>query len=187
MPYSYVVLDAMGVLYRDGDDVTNLLVPYLRSKGCDRPVGVIEAVYRECSLGIISTGELWKRLGVTASDDEYCRMHLLAPGTIPALTKLREAGIGLACLTNDTAEWSLILRKRFGLDSHISRWFVSAVRGLRKPDPRLYRLVVDELGVAPAQILYVDDRRANIVAARQLGMDAVCFETMPELVTTALS
>lgn len=55
--------------------------------------------------------------------------------------------------------------------------------------------MLDELGVVPSQILYVDDRPANLVPARQLGMDAVCFassgvpgvQTMPELVATALS
>ena len=44
--------------------------------------------------------------------------------------------------------------------------------GLRKPSVRSYLAVADEIGIAPAQILFVDDNRDNVVGARAAGMDA---------------
>ncbi len=45
--------------------------------------------------------------------------------------------------------------------------------GLLKPDPAIYRLALDRLGVAPAQALFVDDLAANVAAAHALGLSGV--------------
>ena len=47
--------------------------------------------------------------------------------------------------------------------------------GLRKPDPAIFRLVCDRLGVAPEGCLFIDDVDANCAAAAELGMAAVRF------------
>lgn len=174
-----VVLDAMGVLYRDGDEVTRLLVPYLRDKGCAETPDAIRATYHSCSRGEFGTHSLWARLGMSgvASDVEYCGTHRLTPGVVPALERLGETGIRLACLTNDTAEWSRILRRRFRLDRYIDHWCVSAEVGVRKPDPRVYRALLDTLGVAPADTLFVDDRGPNLLPAREIGMHTILFSS----------
>ena len=146
-PPAVVVLDAMGVLYRDGNVVSRLLVPYLREKGCLEDHDAVRAAYHTCTRGEIDTDGLWAKLGVSgaASDVEYCGAHRLTPGVPDALERLAAAGVRLACLTNDTAEWSAILRRRFGLDRHIEDWYVSAELGVRKPDPRAYDLLLDGL------------------------------------------
>jgi putative hydrolase of the HAD superfamily len=45
--------------------------------------------------------------------------------------------------------------------------------GLAKPDPAAYELVTGRLGVEPAEVLFLDDVEANVVAARALGWHAV--------------
>ena len=45
--------------------------------------------------------------------------------------------------------------------------------GLRKPDPAIYRMACERLGVDPADSVFVDDMEANIVAASALGMTVV--------------
>lgn len=174
---SVVALDAMGVLYRDGDVVTGLLVPYLRGKGCRRSPEVIRGCYHECTRGEIGTAELWAKLGVAevASDHEYCRAHRLTPGVVPMLTALAGAGVTIACLSNDAAEWSLILRHRFDLGRYVTRWYVSAEIGARKPDPRAYAALLDGLAVDPSEVVFVDDRGPNLVGARAAGMPTVLF------------
>jgi putative hydrolase of the HAD superfamily len=47
--------------------------------------------------------------------------------------------------------------------------------GLRKPDPAIYRLVCERLGVGPEGCLFIDDVEANCAAAAELGMAAVRF------------
>jgi len=47
--------------------------------------------------------------------------------------------------------------------------------GLLKPDPAIYTIACDRLGVEPRDVLFVDDLRANCDGARAAGMDAIQF------------
>ncbi len=47
--------------------------------------------------------------------------------------------------------------------------------GVRKPDAAIYRAALDAAGVAPAEAAFIDDRPANVAAARALGIDAVVY------------
>ena len=182
-----IVLDAMGVLYAHGDDVGELLIPYLRGKGCKLSDRDIEHLYRECSLGRLTTDEFWiEACGPGAYDEDYCRSHRLTDGVIPLLAELKAAGYRLGCLTNDVGEWSTLLRERFGLTEYVPHWVVSADYGIRKPRPEAYDLICSLLATEPGRVLFVDDRAANVEAARKLGMYALHFgqpglSTMDEL------
>ena len=46
----------------------------------------------------------------------------------------------------------------------------SSVEGIRKPDPRIYRLACDRLGVAPDNAVFLDDLGINLKPARAMGM-----------------
>ncbi|MEU6783240.1 HAD-IA family hydrolase [Nonomuraea angiospora] len=172
-----IVFDAMGVLYRYGDVQGRVLIPYLRAQGCAAPEEDIRAAYRSVTLGRTTTDEFWPALGLTARDEHYCREHELTTGTREALDELAGDGFGLACLSNDAAAWSAILRRRFGLDRRIRRWFISSDLGARKPDPAPYEAVLGELGVPAGQVVFVDDRPVNLVPARSLGMRTVLFRS----------
>jgi putative hydrolase of the HAD superfamily len=53
-----------------------------------------------------------------------------------------------------------------GLFDHIIE---SAKIGLRKPDPRIYRMMTDALGVDPKHCVYLDDLGVNLKPAREMG------------------
>jgi putative hydrolase of the HAD superfamily len=78
----WIVLDAMGVLYRHGDDVTDLLIPYARQRGSAATPRRIRELYRQARLGTMSSAQLWERLGIaaSASDEDYCRRYELTEG-----------------------------------------------------------------------------------------------------------
>jgi epoxide hydrolase-like predicted phosphatase len=48
--------------------------------------------------------------------------------------------------------------------------------GLSKPDPRVYELTCERLGVPPDEVVYVDDVEAAVTGARRVGMHAIRFE-----------
>lgn len=54
---------------------------------------------------------------------------------------------------------------------------LSAEVGLAKPDPAIYRLALSRLGVEAQQAVFVDDFEVNVIAARQVGMQAVHFRS----------
>jgi putative hydrolase of the HAD superfamily len=49
----------------------------------------------------------------------------------------------------------------------------SAKAGVRKPDPRIYQMMCEALGVAPADCVYLDDLGINCKPAAMLGMHAI--------------
>jgi epoxide hydrolase-like predicted phosphatase len=54
--------------------------------------------------------------------------------------------------------------------------------GLFKPDPAIFRLMLDRLGVAPHEAIFVDDRPEHVEAARSLGILGIQFTSAAVLV-----
>ena len=48
---------------------------------------------------------------------------------------------------------------------------------MRKPDPRIYQMMLDELKVDPKQCVYLDDLGINLKPARELGMTTIKVES----------
>jgi len=96
------------------------------------------------------------------------------PPMLEALRRLRAAGFALAALTNN---WAMEggERSNAGADlrPHFDVFVESAVEGLRKPDPRIYRLALQKLGVEPEHAVFLDDIGRNLKTARSLGMTTI--------------
>jgi putative hydrolase of the HAD superfamily len=171
-----LVLDAMGVIYPVGDDVRGLLYPFILEKRGVFDFAVIENYYKLASLGKISAQEFWKDVGLYPQlEDEYLQRFELTPGLLDFLKKAESRGLEIWCLSNDLAEWSKKLRNRFGLEQYFRGVIISGDVGLRKPDPMIFRLLLERSGVPAKQLLFVDDNPKNIVAAAALGIDSVLF------------
>lgn len=54
--------------------------------------------------------------------------------------------------------------------------------GLAKPDPRIYRVILDKLALAPAETVFVDDFSENVTAAGALGIHAVHFKNREQTI-----
>ncbi|MBZ0296442.1 MAG: HAD family phosphatase [Anaerolineae bacterium] len=48
--------------------------------------------------------------------------------------------------------------------------------GLLKPDPRIYALTCERLGLPPSEVVFLDDAEPNIIGAREFGMQAILFQ-----------
>lgn len=171
-----ILLDAMGVIYQSGDDVAELLVPFVQRYCPTMARPVIEQAYLCTSLGHQTAADFWRGLGLPPSvEDDYLGQHRLMPGLEDLLDWAEGAGLSVACLSNDVAEWSRKLRARFGLETRVRQWFISGELGLRKPDPAIYHAALAQLDVAAHEVLFIDDRPANVAAARATGMSALHF------------
>lgn len=49
--------------------------------------------------------------------------------------------------------------------------------GVRKPDPRFYRIACERLGIEPSQAIFLDDLGINLKPARELGMRTIKVES----------
>ena len=91
------------------------------------------------------------------------------------MASLRDEGYRMALLTNNVREWELRWRALAPVDEIFELVIDSAFVGVRKPEPEIYELTLDALGVPAPECLFVDDIEVNCVAAREAGMSAVVF------------
>jgi putative hydrolase of the HAD superfamily len=97
-------------------------------------------------------------------------------GLIAYLRGLRDRGLRLAMLTNNVREWEPLWRAKLPVDELFELVVDSAFVGMRKPDPEIYKLTLDRLGLPAPACLFLDDLDVNVTAARELGMTAVHFQ-----------
>lgn len=89
--------------------------------------------------------------------------------------ELKRAGYRLYVLSNMSREFIDFLR-RADVYALFDGEVVSCEEGTVKPEPRIYRILLDRYGLDPAQTLFIDDRAANIAAAREDGIDGFLFD-----------
>jgi HAD superfamily hydrolase (TIGR01509 family) len=59
--------------------------------------------------------------------------------------------------------------------------FCSGDEGIAKPDPKVFELTLERLGVKPDEAVFVDDTREHVKAAQELGLQGILFTTAEEL------
>lgn len=108
--------------------------------------------------------------------------ELIRPQARALVAEARRRGLETAVLTNDLHAFhdrAWIDRMRF-LDE-VGCVVDTSHHGTRKPEPAAYRLVLDRIGVAPDQAVFVDDQPANAAGAEAAGIEAVWFDvTRPD-------
>ena len=102
-------------------------------------------------------------------------------GTVDILADLKAAGTPLYALTNWSAETYPVALERFPFMEWFRGVVVSGQEKLIKPDPRIYRLLVERHGLRPEDIVYIDDNVRNAAAATALGMHGIHFTGPPAL------
>ncbi len=174
-----VIFDAMGVVYVEGNDTVNLTYPYMLDRNPDLELQVLIDAYIEAAEGNISSEELWRRCGFTDNirqlEEDYLDTMLeLDPDVVDVLEDLSRH-YRLAMLSNDIGSWSRHLRSHFGLDEYFEEAVISGDVGVRKPEERIYRIVLERLGLKPQECVFVDDRPGNLEPAAALGMRTVLY------------
>jgi putative hydrolase of the HAD superfamily len=103
------------------------------------------------------------------------------PETASALERLRQAGLVLACVSN----WDMSLAdhlERAGLAGFFAEIVSSAEAGAAKPDPRVFLIALERLGVAPERALHIGDDAGDREGATAAGLafEPVPLATLPE-------
>nr|WP_184071233.1 HAD-IA family hydrolase [Sphingosinicella soli] len=112
-------------------------------------------------------------LGLLAGD--------IRPAMVAALDTLTAAGFRIGCITNNArvgrgAGMSADAQKAAAVEAILARFehvIESAEVGVRKPDPRVYRMMCDALGLEPQACAYLDDLGINCKPAAAMGMAAI--------------
>ena len=95
--------------------------------------------------------------------------------TIEVLDQLRMARVPLFALSNMSAETFPIARPRYPFLEWFAGIVISGAEGIRKPDPRIYLLLLERYGLRPETTAFVDDVAENVAAAETLSMVGLHF------------
>jgi putative hydrolase of the HAD superfamily len=110
----------------------------------------------------------------------------LRPEMVEAL-RVVKSRLKTGCITNNLpanaigsgAGRSLYVAEVMALFDHIIE---SAKIGLRKPDPRIYQMMTEALGVDPKACVYLDDLGVNLKPARDMGMTTIKVVNAPQAI-----
>ncbi len=128
-------------------------------------------------LGAALREELGREIDLARFGETFFR-HLQPNEELFAFMRgLHERGYRMAILTNNVREWEPLWRPMLPVDEIFELVVDSGFVGLRKPDPRIYEVTLDRLGVTPEATLFVDDMEINCDAARALGIHAVHYRS----------
>jgi len=173
-----VILDAMGVIYSVGDDVKDLLCPFITEKGGMSDIDKITSLYMAASLGNMTSDEFWQAVGIDPDlEDEYLQRHKLTDGLFEFLETINSMGGEVWCLSNDLSEWAKKLRDRFKLARYFRGFVISGDIGLRKPDPAIFQHLLERIGVSAVDAVFVDDNTKNLETATELWLKAILFNS----------
>jgi putative hydrolase of the HAD superfamily len=101
----------------------------------------------------------------------------LEESMLDLVEKARKAGYRTALCSNS---WGTRLYPRKRLDPILDVVVISGEVGLRKPDPKIFELTVEKLGVEAAGCIFVDDHPGHLQTAQDLGMTTVLHRTPDE-------
>ena len=100
------------------------------------------------------------------------------PATPAALTCLREAGLRLAVVSNSDGRAEEALAA-VGLLEQFEFVIDSQLVGVEKPDPRIFRIALERMGLEPAEGLYVGDiYEVDVIGARRAGLDVILMDPL---------
>ncbi|WP_263380254.1 HAD family hydrolase [Granulicella paludicola] len=141
--------------------------------------------------GVLSGVAYWQRVAAALGEDldDTTLAELIAADTavwtepnepmIAWAARLQRAGFKTGVLSNLGDEMEAGILRRFAWLADFNHHTFSHRLGMAKPDAAIYRHAAVGLGLAPAEVLFIDDRAENIAAARAAGMAAIQYVDYP--------
>jgi HAD superfamily hydrolase (TIGR01549 family) len=133
--------------------------------------------------GELTADEFWIRIGaqVGLSEEESLIMAIeywagdeLNQATVDLARLAKQHDLPVGLLSNAYSDLQPVLAP-YGVLDLFDDMVISSVVGMIKPDPAIYRLACSRLAVLPEQTLFIDDNRANVESARQVGLQALQY------------
>ncbi|WP_083196716.1 MULTISPECIES: HAD family hydrolase [Rhizobium] len=139
--------------------------------------------------GLVDKQKLYPRLAADLDMDSHCGARLLSDfqthyphfaklsiGALETLVALRVRGLKTAIISNGHTEVQSAKIEITGLRNNVDLVVISEDVGLRKPDPRIFQLTAERLGVTPARCIFVGDNpEADVIGAQASGMTGIFY------------
>ena len=102
-------------------------------------------------------------------------------GSVEVLRAVKETGLPCYALTNMEAETYPLRLERFPFLGWFDGAVVSGRERVAKPEPEIFRRLLDRFGLTPRTTLMIDDTKENLDTASSLGIQTALFSTSRQL------
>lgn len=172
-----IIFDMYGVILKDPE---GNLMPFVNNAFPDLKYDDVYQHWKKASIGDLSSFDFLGALGFSGDLNQIERAYLDAieinESFYQFVTDISKH-YRLALLSNDLSEWSRYLREKFDLNHFFDLIIVSGDVKIKKPDPQIFRLILNELRQPASECIYIDDRRKNLDSAQSLGIEPILFNS----------
>ena len=130
-------------------------------------VKLLQARYPQYSEAIQMYDEYW-----------YKMLKCEFPESVALLKELKSSGYGIYGLTNWSAEKIGYAFSNYDFFRLFDGIVVSGDEKVAKPDPKIYRILLERYGLVPGECVFLDDNADNVKAAEALGINAIRFDNI---------
>lgn len=188
-----VVFDYGMVLTGPPDSVAHAALMRITGLSAGRLDSLYWADRLDFDLGSLSGEAFWRKItadaGLSLRDSEIedlvqwdARMWMTENAAMLAWQlELKRRGLLTAIASNMGDSVHARMVREIGWLSRFDVLVWSYQLRIAKPDPAIYRYVLDQLGAVAGQTLFIDDRAANVDSARQVGMQGLVYSTVEAL------
>jgi HAD superfamily hydrolase (TIGR01549 family) len=176
-----IIFDWMGVIFKD-PDVIGTVFPRVMKKDVERSglsMEEMQSRYYPYSEGKLRREAFWHGVNgdIPELEQRYLDAFRLNPGY--GFVKGLKGRFRLGIVSNLPAEWGDYLIAKYDFSSTFDPIVVSGNVQLRKPDPAIYRIAQEGLGLAD-RVYFVDDKTSNLqVAEEELGWTGIWMRSRP--------
>lgn len=181
MPYKALIFDFFGV-------VCSEISPFWFEEHLTEKGKALAGQYdRAANVGVIPQEELVRQLslmaGVTPADiekDWEAHAHFNTE-LIAFIRELRADGHKIGLLSNATSPFFHTVMALSGTVDLFDHVVVSSEVGHAKPDPEIYKIMLERMALAPSETIMIDDSSANIAGAASVGIPGHLYTSVQEL------
>lgn len=127
--------------------------------------------YNECYLKLLGVNDNVAERAAILNEMSWLKGIIAYPETVKTLDWFRAKGYKLGVISDTSPSLRLTI-KQAGLDEYFDSYTCSAFAGVDKPDPKIFNMALESLGVSAAESLYVDDYYVEADGARNMGFTA---------------
>ena len=185
-----VIFDLGGVYFTDGTkraiDVISSNYHVSEEKVKEVLKGELGTKYR---IGAVTAGEFWKKAkrywGIDAHSSEladiWFKGYKPIKGTVSIVDRLNIAGYEVIFLSDNVHERIDYLQKKYSFLHKFKAGVFSHIVKIRKPDLRIYQLVLKQASHPAKECVYIDDKAELLEPAKRIGMAVIAFENPLQL------
>lgn len=115
----------------------------------------------------------------------YRETFVFFPEIIVLIEKLKKENFKTAVLSNIFKFEADVIREKHGYDG-FDLLILSCEVGMMKPEPEIYSLAIERLGVKPDECIFIDDKEENLIPANKIGMKTVLAKNPKQIVEDVL-